>query len=351
MTRGKGQIRAAIVGCGRIAGWLEDDARRGRPSTHAGAYQAVRATRLVACASRTLENAEAFAKRFGIPAAYDDFAQMLDEQRPDLLSICTPAEVRLDLVRAAAAAGVRGIFCEKALATSLAEADEIVGLCRAHHIAMAVNHSRRWCWDFRALKQFLDEGALGALQSVRGAFGGHIIHTGTHFFDALLWLVGPAQWVEATTWPLVNPETGDTIEDGNGVATIRMAGGAYAHVDAIAKDYFLFELDLLGSHGRVRIGNNGVLERYESAESRHYNGFRELRRVPFASPPEGETNPYVLAVRELVDAIEGNGRTSSTANDGRAALEVALAVFESGGRGGERVELPLANRRLCIVSK
>ena len=351
MTAKHGRIRAAIVGCGRIAGWLEDDSRRRHPSTHAGAYRAVEATRLVACASRTLEKAEAFATRFDIPAAYADYERMLDEQRPDLVSICTPADVRLNVVRAAAAAGVRGLFCEKALATSLGAADEIVELCRARGIAMAVNHSRRWCWDFRALKRLLDEGALGTLQSVRGAFGGHIVHTGTHFFDALLWLAGPAEWVEATTWPIVDPDSGEAVEDGNGVATIRMASGAYAHVDAIAKDYFLFELDLLGSHGRVRIGNNGVLERSGSAESPHYDGFRELRRVPFPSPPQGEANPYVLAVQELVDAIENGGHVSSTAQDGRAALELALALFESGGRDGERVRLPLADRRLCIVSK
>ena len=351
MTTAAGRIRAAIVGCGRIAGLLEDDARRGHPSTHAGAYQAVEAVRIVACAGHTVESAETFAARFGIPAAYGDFEAMLEAERPDLLSICTPASVRLDVIRAAARHGVRGIFCEKALATSLAEADEIVELCRAHGIAVAVNHSRRWCWDFRALKGLLDDGALGRLQSVRGAFGGHIIHTGTHFFDALLWLAGPAEWISATTWPHVDPESGETFEDGNGVATIRMRSGAYAHVDAIAKDYFLFELDLLGSHGRVRIGNNGVLERCASARSPHYDGFRELRRVPFPSPPGGETNPYVLAVRELVDAIEDGTPMSSTAEDGRAALELALAAFESSDAGGARIELPLTDRTTCIASQ
>jgi len=351
MTARAGTIRAAIVGCGRMAGWLEEDSRRGHPSTHAGAYQAVEATRLVACASRTMEGAQRFAARFEIPAAYDDFERMLDEQRPEIVSICTPASVRLDVVRAAATCGVRGIFCEKALATSLAEADEIVDVCRAHGIAMAVNHSRRWCWDFRALKALVDDGRLGTLQSVRGAFGGRVIHTGTHFFDALLWLAGPGEWVEATTWPHADEAPGEETGDGDGVATIKMASGAYAHVDAVGKDYFLFELDVLGSHGRVRIGNNGVLELFESSESPHYEGFFELRRTAFPSPPPGETNPYVLAVEELVDVIEHGGDTSSTPEDARAALELALAVFESGRRGGDRVTLPLADRTFCIVSK
>ncbi len=351
MTAREETIRAAIVGCGRIAGLLEDDTRRGHPSTHAGAYRAVEATRIVACSGRTIESAERFAQRFDIPAAYDDFETMLDEQLPDLVSICTPASVRLDVVRAAAACGVRGIFCEKALATSLAAADEIVELCRTHTIAMTVNHSRRWCWDFRALKALLDDGRLGELQSVRGAFSGQMIHTGTHFFDALLWLAGPAQSVSASTWPHVDPDTNETTDDGDGVATIEMQCGAYAHVDAIAKDYSLFELDLLGSRGRVRIGNNGVLELFESGESPHYDGFFELRRVPFPSPPAGETNPYVLAVKELVETIEQGGTTSSTAEEARAALELALAMFESSRRDGARVTLPLADRELCIVSK
>ncbi len=358
MTARAATIRAAIVGCGRMAGWLEEDSRRGHPSTHAGAYQAVEATRLVACASRTMESAQRFATRFDIPAAYDDFERMLDEQRPDVVSICTPASVRLDVVRAAAACGVRGIFCEKALATSLAEADELVALCRTHGIAVAVNHSRRWCWDFRTLKGLVDDGRLGALQSVRGAFGGRVIHTGTHFFDALLWLAGPAEWVSAATWPhaeaawaRADAVPGDENGDGDSVATIKMASGAYAHVDAVGKDYFLFELDVLGSQGRVRIGNNGVLELFESAESPHYDGFFELRRAAFPSPPPGETNPYVLAVEELVDVIEHGGDSSSTPEDARAALELALAMFESGRRGGDRVTLPLADRAFCIVSK
>jgi predicted dehydrogenase len=350
VTRRENGIRAAIVGCGRIAGLLEDDARRGHPSTHAGAYHAVEATRLVACAGRTLESAQAFARRFDVPAAYDDFEQMLDEQRPDLVSICTPASVRLDVVRAAAASGVRGIFCEKALATSLAEADEIIEVCREHAIAVAVNHSRRWCWDFRAVKALLDQGRLGALHSVRGAFSGHLIHTGTHFFDALLWFAGPAEWAAASTWPHVDAETGEASDDDDGVATVKLGGGAYAHVDAVGKDYFLFELDLLGARGRVRIGNNGVFELFESAESPHYDGFRELRRAPTPTAPHGQTNPYVLAVEELVRAIESGAPTSSTAEDARAALELALAVLESGQQGGERVGLPLADRALRFVS-
>ena len=59
----------------------------------------------------------------------------------------------------------------------------------------------------------------------------------------------------------------------------------------------------------------------------------------------------MLAVEELVAAMENGGKVSSTAQDGRAALELGLAVFESGRRDGERVWLPLADRKVCVVSR
>src|SRR6186713_151391 len=105
-----GRYRVAIVGAGRMAGTLDDELPAGDyrlPYAHVPAYRAVGATEVVAVASRGAERLGRFAARFGIRGVYADYRQMIERERPDIVSVTTPAWARAEAIVFAAEHGVR----------------------------------------------------------------------------------------------------------------------------------------------------------------------------------------------------------------------------------------------------
>ena len=342
--------RAVIVGSGRIAGGLEDDPLRRHPCTHIGAYRRFPQIEVTACSSRRDEEALEFAERWGIPRYYSDYREMLEGENADIVSVCTPAKHHYEAVIQAAKCGARAVFCEKAIATSLEEADEMISECRRKGTRLTVNHSRRWCWDFHAVKQIIDSRELGALHSITGWFNGSLVHTGTHFFDVIHYFCGDARSVRGIIDESREHAAGDELRDGDGYALIELNNGVYAFVNGVSKSYYIFEMELLFSDGRIRIGN-GIHELWRPRKSRQYKDFMELEQDRFPKAPSGERNPLVLAVRDIIGSIEEDRETASTGDNARQALETAFAVFVAGERGGEPLTLPLQERSLEIVSK
>ena len=83
--------RAAIIGCGSIA------------NSHASGYNRVEATTIVACADPVEAKAQSFAQRNSIPNCYADYRQMLEIEKPDIVSVCTWHPLHAEMTIAAAA--------------------------------------------------------------------------------------------------------------------------------------------------------------------------------------------------------------------------------------------------------
>ncbi|MAT77349.1 hypothetical protein CMK14_19685 [Candidatus Poribacteria bacterium] len=68
---------------------------------------------------------------------------MLEKEQLDLVSVCTTAKIRANIVQDTARAGVKAIWAEKPMAISLAEADAMVNVCRENDVVLAINCARR----------------------------------------------------------------------------------------------------------------------------------------------------------------------------------------------------------------
>lgn len=233
-------------------------------------------------------------------------------------------------------------------ATSLDEAREIAEASEAKGVAVIVSHLRRWSGEYNKAKEIIDEGGIGTLQSIVCHFGGSLLHTGTHAFDILLWFQGPAEWVMGDIEKNNGANDCDTPEDAGGRAFIKFENGTYATIHAEAKAYFFFEFDIIGSKGRIRIGNNGVLEYSIPKESHYYTGFMELGLEPFPEFVQG--NIWIEALGNLVGAVNGTETSRNTPRDGYNALELALAIHES-SRTGNKVFLPLRESKIKVRSR
>src|SRR3954447_13577204 len=132
-------LRAAIVGCGRMGGTIDDEVHHTPivlPYSHAATYAAVDGVALTALADTDGQRLAGFGERWGVPEAhrYLDYRELIERERPDLLSITTPATSHAALAVYAAEQGVRGIWCEKAMACSLAECDAMVTAVERHGV-------------------------------------------------------------------------------------------------------------------------------------------------------------------------------------------------------------------------
>ncbi len=131
-------------------------------------------------------------ERYQIPddRLYTDAEKMLRELRPDILSFATMPHDRLELVKLAARYHVKGIMMEKPVATSLAEAGEILKICREAGIRTVVCHQHKYLRSFMKLREILDSGQLGRVTQIQVQCQQHANQIATHYIDYMIWANG-----------------------------------------------------------------------------------------------------------------------------------------------------------------
>ena len=155
--------RAGVIGC------------RGIGAAHAtGIVGSDRASLVAAC---DLDEAtlHEFEQRWpDAPLSlYRDHREMLARASLDIVTVATSDHRHADLVVDAANAGAKGIFCEKPLATNLADADRMIAACDANNTTLSVDHTRRFMPLWRHAKEaIVDRGVIGPVQYVVGVLSG-----------------------------------------------------------------------------------------------------------------------------------------------------------------------------------
>ena len=320
---------------------------------HAQTMRALDAYRVVGLcdldAALAAERAEAF------PGAtpYTDYEQMLAAEQLDVVAVATPTDSHARLTLAVAEAGVRGICCEKPMATDLGEARAMVRACAERGIQLIISHQRRMGPDLWTMRRMMDEGAIGEVYLLRGTCAGDLLSDGTHLIDSLRWLAGdqPVRWVLGQVYrDAPDPDA----EHGGG---FHVSGGyRYGHmVEDGAMAVLEFESGLRAEllTGTVRVpgrpyqdyevfGSTGRLWRYGDQvqpplriQDGQAGGYREVPNHPDA-PASAHANMYAAFARTI---REGTPHPLS----GESALadqEVIMAIYES-ARTHSRIEFPL----------
>lgn len=340
-------FKAAIVGCGRIASDFDNDSKRKDSiATHAGAYKFCPETELLAAADIEAEQLRKFGKKWNIKNLYSDYGEMLKKEKIDILSICTPSSVRLDICKKAVEAGVKAIFCEKPMAETLAEADEMIRLC-GYKVILAVNHLRRWDRLHQDIQKYIEDGKLGNIQHVDTYYTSGIANTGVHRLDLLRFFFGEVAWVWSNFDGKEN-EVDPTVD-----TYLYFKSGVSAAMHGMnVKDYLISEVDIYGSKGRIRIENSGYRAvHWDVIEHPKFSGYKCLQeKGPVFEI--GLRDTMVRAVEDIVSCIKSGGKPMSSGNDGRAVLELISAAHESGkNQKGARVYLPLKKTDIVIKSK
>lgn len=351
------RYRAAIVGLSAIGAAPSQDASdpvlgKAMPHSHAAAYAAIPRTTVVAVCDVAPDVLARFQQQWGAvfpdSRGYADYREMLSRERVDVLSVATPDDRHAEIVVNAAASGVRGILCEKPIATTLADADRMIAACAERRIPLLINHTRRWFPEFVEARRLVRANAIGPLHRIVAIHGGPramLFRMGTHLVDTVCFFAesDPA-WVSGE----LDDEhrrygsryAGDGGRDAAGDpgynAYIHFRNGVRASLIASKRTMYTFELDLLGADGRIRVGAHaGEIWR---AVGDGEPAVRPLR------PPYATRADMGAAVEELLGLIEHGGQGSSTGEDGRRVVSILLGILQSSDQGGLPVSFPVRDR-------
>src|SRR3954471_10937634 len=119
--------------------------------------------KLVAVVSRDQSRADTFAKKFGAAHAYTRYEDLLRNPDVTVVAIHTPNSLHAEQAIAAAGAG-KHVFCDKPMATSVADAERIIAACDKAGVKLAVNFHNRFMPCFVDTKRIIDSGEIGEVQ-------------------------------------------------------------------------------------------------------------------------------------------------------------------------------------------
>jgi predicted dehydrogenase len=346
--------RAAVIGLGRMGSTFDDEMKAGGqiylPYCHTPTYVASPHTELVAGVDPHEVQRQIYGERWDLDTEhlYSDYREMLECEKPDIVSVCTTARGRAEIVETVARSGVKAIWSEKPLAISLAEADSMVQVCADNSVAIAVNCARRYNPHYAMAHQLIDEGQIGDLLQITHYASCHLSHNGSHAIDTMCYYVdGGVDWVFGEM-ESDEEAAGDNDLAGNGY--LAFEGGVRGYLRAMSTGSAVsWDLELIGTEGSIRLRQSGDECELTKTAPAAISGRPGPARIPFPSPTHMQGMGLTI-MDDLVEAVSEGREPRCSGRDGLAALEIAMALRESHRRGGTRVDLPLQDRSLCIHS-
>ncbi len=335
-------------------------------------WQAFENVEIVAVADENEAGRTATAQKLKARQTYADYREMLAKERPEIVSIGDRfLDAHRDMVVVCAEHGAN-VFLEKPICRALVEADEMIAACEKHHVKAAIAHQTRYSPRADRVKELISAGKLGEILELRGrgkednrGGGQDLMVLGTHIMDLMRFFVGDARLCHARIWQGDRRATkGDVREGGEGMGPIvgdrihaeygfdhGVVGSFGTHVAKIGVGK-RFGLQIFGTRGVVHIQTGSLPLTLFCEDPSWLPGrsgqWQEISSNGVGKPEklkEGGLNlGNVWIVRDLMEAIEQDRAPRGSLSDGRAALEMIMAVYES-HRVERAVDLPLKTRK------
>ena len=348
-------LRVGVVGMG----WAGE--------THLKAYQQMPNVEVVALADPREERLLDLKQTYVVDDVYVDYQQLVQRDDIDVVSVATPNQFHAPVAIAALEHG-KHVLCEKPLARTSAEAEQMVRAAIDHDRVLKIAFNHRERGDIQALKQAIDRGELGRVYHAKASWmrrqgipgmggwftsremagGGPLIDLGVHVLDMALYLLGEpeVQAVSAATYAELGPRGrggrndlrtmdvgGYEVED-LATAFIRLAGGVTLLLEASWAVYGRqgddFGVTLLGTEG----GGEVDIRKYAWEDTlRIYTDVDNQPAVlaPVVTKGEG----HVAVVRKFLANIASGDWSQSRGQDGLRRAQIIDACYQSAAAGRE----------------
>ncbi len=324
-------LNGGLIGCGYIA------------NQQMAAWAQVRGGAITAVCDIDEAKARDMAERFGVEAVHTDYRRMLDAVQPDFVDIATRPMLHLEMVREAAARGIH-VLCQKPVAESMPELEQMIDACDEAGVRFMVNENFRHRPWFRKMKELIGAGALGRvfyalifdhhrMTLPEPRFGGQpyfaqmprlmVYEMGIHYLDTARYLFGEASQIYAR---LARVSTDIAGED---LATAMVSFGDME---------FLMDLSwcsvqpptacVTGCRARIE-GERATAELgYDGLLSLHTDSGCQAWR--FSS--DGAMQSFVATQQHFIDCLETGSESETSGRETVKTMELVFAAYASAAR-------------------
>lgn len=314
------------------------------------AWQELDGAECVAVYNRTVSKAEALAEEFGVPAVYGDAEALLDNENLDFVDIITNPDTHSEFVHMVAERGLP-VICQKPMATSLAEAEEMVAVCQQAGVPYFVHENWRWQTPIRHLKAALDSGAIGEpFRAQIDMFSGFPVFVnqpflaeeekfiltdiGSHILDTARFMFGEANSLYCRT-----QQIHDNIK-GEDVATVILQMGSHTTVvckmgypeNYLEHDVFPETLVFIeGDQGSLELGRDYWIR--TTTEEGTFAKRVPPSRYPWADPDYDVVHSSIVPCNaDILQALQGKGEAETTGEDNLETMRLVYKSYESAER-------------------
>ncbi|MFQ6065745.1 MAG: Gfo/Idh/MocA family oxidoreductase [bacterium] len=326
------RVKICLMGAGRVG------RVHGSNLSHS-----IREANLVAVVDKNQEAAEKLSQELNVSKYFDSHERALDWGEFDAVVITTPTFTHASIAVDAATSG-KHVFCEKPVATSLREADEMIRATEKAHVKLQIGFMRRFDRDFLEAKKRIEEGIIGkallikstgrgpglppewAWSTQKGA--GMLAEVASHDFDALRWFAeSEFKRIYVIAKNYKSPEIRKKYPDfyDTAIVMVEFWDGKMGMVDMGCPVEYGYDarMEVLGERGVVFIGDvKGQQARFCTEKS-------GVIASTFPSWRDRFKEAYVEEMRHFVDIILKDISPLVTGEDGKKALEAVIAANKS----------------------
>ena len=330
------KIRVATIGCGSIAQGLHLPGYAGNPDVE-----------IVACADPEPRRWAEVEARFGVTRFYEDYRVMLDKEALDAVSICSPNVYHAEQAFVALSLGL-DVCCEKPMTLSVNEANVIVRAAKASGCVFMVGFSHRFMRGNIEARKLIRSGALGTPFMIRIRFahggpfpgwaksdwfykkrlagGGALLDMGIHAFDLVRFFLGDVRKVSANVKTIFKP-----IEvDDNAVLMLEMASGALGYIEVGWTSLPGFNgTEIYCQKGNLVIDYVKGMSLTTGVADPGGKHRIKVKNYKFR-PTEGG---WAVEMGYFIDCVKKRRRSEMDAGEGREAVRIAEAAYESAKTG------------------
>lgn len=344
-------LKYALIGCGRIsvnhiAVALENDLE------------------IVALCDIEKNKMENIISKFNLSDKvrnYIDYKEMLEKEKPELVAICTESgkhgQIAIDCIESGS-----NLIIEKPIALSLEEADEIIKKSKEKNLKVSACHQNRFNKSVQKIREAVEEKRFGKMlhgtahirwnreknyykqAPWRGTWeqdGGALMNQCIHNIDLLRWMMGNE--ILEVVGMTDNLKHGYIDAEDLGMALIKFSNGSYGIIEGTTNIYpsnLEETLYLFGEKGTVKAGGKSVnlIEEWQFADD--IDDLDEVKEKYNENPPNVYGFGHNPLYADVIDAIKNDREPYVTAEDGRRALELVLAIYKSATEGVS-VKLPI----------
>lgn len=292
---------------------------------------------------------------------YTDYKKMIEKEKIDLIAIATESGNHAKIAKYCIEKGVH-LIIEKPIALSLKDADEIIELSNENNVVVSACHQNRFNKSIQKIREAIDGNRLGKLfygtahirwnrqenyykqASWRGTWendGGALMNQCIHNIDLLRWIMGnEIDEVIGYTDNLNH----DYIETEDfGVALVKFKNGSYGIIEGTT-NIFPSNLEetlyVFGQKGTIKIGGRSVNVIEEWLLEDQKDIVEDIKIKYSENPPTVYGFGHSPLYKNVIYSIKNNVAPYVTAQDGRRAIELVLAIYKS-AQEKKAIKLPL----------